>query len=204
MPKLFESVFDLESGQAAIRRRAYGIIEVNAGRLSRIAFRPWPKIFTADDVLVRSQFSHRWLVRDACRVYFNQPLAHQRYLAIKYIISNFGTQLTTLRCAMLVADEVARIKRVDAIVCHVASSNISDRLMKRLGWARHLENSPRRQFIKRFYGKYPQNLSKEETRNVGWRCEASYLASFPSAVPCPPQDSIHESFERRMAEVEIE
>ncbi len=182
MPKLFETVFDLESGQAAIRHRAYGIIEVSAGRLSRIAFRPWPKIFTADDVLVRSQFSHRWLVRDACRVYFNQPLAHQRYLAIKYIISNFGTKLATLRCAMLVADEVARIKRVDAIVCHVASSKISDRLMKRLGWERHLENSPKRQFIKRFYGTFPHNLSTEEAQAVGWRMETAYLSSFHGTI----------------------
>jgi hypothetical protein len=57
---------------------------------------------------------------------------------------------------MTVLQEIARIKRTDAIVCDVTSSRISDRLLARAGWERHCLASPRRHFIKRFYGEYPQ------------------------------------------------
>ncbi len=163
MTQLFETVFDLELGQEAIRRRAYGVIEVREGRLSRIVFRPWPKVFSNDDVTWRGQFTTRGLLRDACRLYFNQPLAHRNFLALKYIVSNFGTTFATIRRAMLVLDEIARIKQSDAIVAHVASPQISDRLMRRWGWGRHLEHSSRRQFIKRFYGAYPSLQAESET-----------------------------------------
>lgn len=155
MSGLIETVYDLDAGHEIIRRRAYGIIEVAQGRFSRIVFRPWPKIFTSDEVTWRSQFSHRGLIRDACRLYFNQPLAHHNFLALKYIVSHFGTTFGTIRRAMTVLDQIAFIKRTDAIVAHVTSGQISDRLMRRWGWERHLEISTRRQFIKRFYGVYP-------------------------------------------------
>ena len=158
MSRFIETIYDLESGQDAIRRRSYGVIEVSEGRLSRIVFRPWPKLFSNDDVTLRGSFSTRGLVRDTCRLYFNQPLAHRNFLALKYIVSHFGTKFATIRRAMRVLDEIARIKRSDAIVAHVASSQISDRLMRRWGWEPHLEDSARRQYIKRFYGVYPSPL----------------------------------------------
>jgi hypothetical protein len=57
-----------------------------------------------------------------------------------------------------VLDEIARIKRSDAILAHVSNPQISDRLMWRWGWERHLVQSSKRQFIKRFYGVYPESL----------------------------------------------
>jgi hypothetical protein len=112
----------------------------------------------------RGQFSTRGLLRDACRLFFNQPMAHRNFLALKYIVSNFGTTFATIRRAMLVLDEIARIKKSDAILAHVTSPQISDRLMQRWGWERHLEHSSRRQFIKRFYGEYPD--LRAEVRSI--------------------------------------
>jgi hypothetical protein len=166
MPHLFEVVHDLRTGEEAIRRRAYGVIEIAQGRLVRIVLRPWPKIFTSDDVLLRGQFSHRGLLRDACRLYFNQPWGHRNFLALKYIVSHLGTTFATIQRAMQVLDEVARIKRSDAIVAHVSNPNISDRLMERWGWERHLESSNRRHFIKRFYGVYPESRMREPRPSV--------------------------------------
>jgi hypothetical protein len=57
---------------------------------------------------------------------------------------------------MSVLDEIARIKRSDAIMAHVTTSSVSDRLMRRWGWEPHLESTGQRHFIKRFYGVYPQ------------------------------------------------
>jgi hypothetical protein len=151
----FETVTDLQSGRDAIARRAYGVIEVRRGELFRIVFRPWPKWFTGDDVVLRSPLFPSQMLSDSCRLYYNQPLAQPNYLALKYIISSLGTRFATIRRAMQVLDEVARIKRSDAIVCHVSSRSVSDRLMERWGWERHLMTSRRRHFIKRFYGQYP-------------------------------------------------
>jgi hypothetical protein len=163
MSNLFEVVRDLQAGEEIIRRRAYGVIEIAGGRLERIVFRPWPKMFSGDDVLLRGQFSRRGLIRDACRLYYNQPRAHRNFLALKFIVSHFGTKFASIRRAMLVLDEVARIKRSDAILSHVSNSQISDRLMFRWGWERHLTHSRRRQFIKRFYGIYPSSSSIQTT-----------------------------------------
>lgn len=152
MKSWIESVYDLDAGRETIRRRPYGVIEVQDGRFLRIVFRPWPKLFTADDVLFRGQFSPRR--RDACRLFFNQPQNHSRYLALKFIVSDLGTSFASIRRAMLVLDRVAEIKRSDAIVAHVTTDHVSDRLLFRWGWERHLESSGRRHFIKRFYGKF--------------------------------------------------
>lgn len=154
MKQWIESVWDLEASEDTIRRRSYGLIEVADGRFRRIVFRPWPKILTADDVLIRSQFGSRRSLRDACRLFFNQPRSHRNFLALKFIVSNFGTTFGTIRRAMQVLDEVARIKHSDAIVAHVTTPHVSDRLMLRWGWDRHLESSRQRHFIKRFYGDY--------------------------------------------------
>jgi hypothetical protein len=47
------------------------------------------------------------------------------------------------------------IKRSDALLCDVLNERISDRLLQRWGWERHVLDSPRRHHIKRFYGEYP-------------------------------------------------
>lgn len=162
MSQLFEVVYDLRTGEETIRRRRYGVIEISEARLSRIVFRPWPKVFSGDDVMLRGQFSPRGLIRDACRLYFNQPAGHRNYLALKFLISHFGTSFASIRRAMIVLDEVARIKQSDAILTHVSNSHISDRLMFRWGWERHLNRSSRRQFIKRFYGDYSRAMSRSD------------------------------------------
>lgn len=61
----------------------------------------------------------------------------------------------TFRSSLIVLDEIARIKRIDAIVCEVRNLRISDRLLARWGWESHVPQSRRRHFIKRFYGTYP-------------------------------------------------
>jgi hypothetical protein len=56
-------------------------------------------------------------------------------------------------------DEIARIKGIDALVCEAWNLRLSDRLLRRCGWERHVLHSRRRHFIKRFYGRYPANSS---------------------------------------------
>ena len=70
----------------------------------------------------------------------------------------------TLYAASLVLDEVARLRRSQAIVCNVTNRRISDRLMQRWGWEEHCQQWSSRHFIKRLYGEYPEISSSWRER----------------------------------------
>ena len=153
--RLFETVTDLRHETEVIRRRRYGVIEMVDERFKRIVLRPWPKKITL--------FEH-WLWADRCHarrrgnrtwLYYNQPLGHSNFLAFTYGLSAAQTTLATVRGALMVLDEIARIKESDAIVCEVVNSRISDRLLTRWGWEPLGEQGGwRRRFIRRFYGDF--------------------------------------------------
>ncbi|MGV3486536.1 MAG: hypothetical protein ACO1RT_19115, partial [Planctomycetaceae bacterium] len=65
-----------------------------------------------------------------------------------------GTQLGTFRGACQVLDEVARLREAVAILAHVSTDAISDRLLLRWGWEPHASNLDGRHWIKRFYNGY--------------------------------------------------
>lgn len=161
---LFDSESDLRDPEGKIRTRAYGIIQVENGSFIRIRFRPWPKIISRLEISLFGNRNHEGrnskqrVPRDRCLLFYNQPFFHRRFLALKYVVSDFGTSFQSFRLATRVLDEVARIKRSDAILCEVTNPCISNRLMHRWGWERHLKDQPTRHFIKRFYGKYPDSL----------------------------------------------
>ena len=54
-----------------------------------------------------------------------------------------------------VLDEVAWLKRTDALLCDVWNERISPRLLARWGWEPHKPQPWHRNYIKRFYGTYP-------------------------------------------------
>ena len=155
MAAWFETVRSLVGEhEDVIRTRRYGVIEVRGGEFVGIHMRPWPKIVSVAEAWwdggVRSRKT-----RDRCLLYYNQPVTSSDYLALKYIVSSQATGLKTIRESLRVLDEVARIKRSDAIVCEVSNLRISDRLLARWGWERHVLASRRRHHIRRFYGSYP-------------------------------------------------
>lgn len=157
MSAIFESVYDLETGAETIRRRSYGVVEMVAGRLQRISFRPWPKIISMVEANWIGGWTHKALKRDQCLFYFNQPLGHQNFLALKYVVSTFSTTMSTCIRGLKVMDEIARIKKSDAIVCEITNDRMTDQMLERYGWERHLDQNRRHHFIKRFYGEYPDS-----------------------------------------------
>lgn len=152
---LFETITNLRDGADALARRRYGVIEVIDGRLAAIHLRPFPKIISLPEALWLGSWHHRFLTGNRCWLYYNQPLGHSNFLAIKYMISARDCTFATARAAMIVLEEIARIKRSDAALCDVSNQRISARLLAREGWEQHCLSSPRRHFIKRFYGEYP-------------------------------------------------
>jgi hypothetical protein len=139
----------------ALRRGRYGVIEVAAGRLLAIQLRPWPKLISALEVEWLGRRRHERAPGDRCVLYYNQPRSCPNYLALKYVVSGRDCTLATFRHSLLVLDEVARLKHIDAIVCDAWNERISSRLLARWGWEPHLERRWHRHYIKRFYGVYP-------------------------------------------------
>ncbi len=157
----FEHVGDLQSqAQAdAVRRRRYGVICVADARFKEIVLRPWPKLISVAEIALFGNRFHGQASGNCCWLYYNQPRRHQNFLTLKYIISNHEASFATCRRALIVLDEVARIKKSDAIVCEVNNLRISDRLLQRWGWEAHVPSSRRRHFIKRFYGDWPTAMT---------------------------------------------
>jgi hypothetical protein len=166
---LFETVTDLAAGADVLRARRYGVIEVRDGRLLRIVLRPFAKYVSVFESIFFGGFYHRRVPGDRCRLYYNQPRSWPNYLALKYIISARETRLPTVFCALSVLDEIARIKRSDAILADAANFRFSDRLLAREGWQRHTKSRYHRNYIKRFYGEYP------EVRRLDLRRESAHL-----------------------------
>jgi hypothetical protein len=148
---LLERVTDFHAGAEIIRRRRYGVIEMANGGLVALHLRPWPKLISLGEIWLHEMLSRRARKADRCLLYYDQPLRFPKYLALKYVVSSRGATFRTVRGAALVLDEIARIKQIDAIVTNVWNRRISERLLRRWGWERHLLQSRRRHYIKRFY-----------------------------------------------------
>ena len=150
-----ETVTDLAAGAEILRQRHYGMIEAVDGRFVRVVLRPFPKLLVVSSAISWGSPGHRILQGDRCRLYYNQPRAVPSFLALKYIVSGRASTVASFRRVLEVLDEIARLKRTDAIVCDAMNWKLSDRLMIRGGWESHCPSRWHRHFIKRFYGTYP-------------------------------------------------
>ena len=153
---LFETVTDIDAEADVVRRRRYGVVKVVRGRFVAIHMRPFPKVFAWPELVPVHRRYHARGPDDRCLLYFNQPWRFPNFLALRYVVSAAGTRLATFRGALTVLDAIARIKRSDALLCDVANTRISDRLMARWGWQAHKPQAFHRNYIKRFYGDYPE------------------------------------------------
>ncbi|MCE9545665.1 MAG: hypothetical protein K8T25_09125 [Planctomycetia bacterium] len=161
MRPLFETVDDLTAGADVIRARRYGVVEVAGGELQRVRLRPFPSLATLADVMWLGRWYHERATGNRCWLYYNQPRRHRSYLALKYVVSTSDCTLATFRGALAVLDDIARLKRSDALLTDAASWRISDRLLARWGWEPHCPSRWHRHYIKRFYGEYPATRTKQ-------------------------------------------
>jgi hypothetical protein len=154
--RLFENVTDLSDGAEVLWRRRYGVIVIEQGRFQRVVLRPWPKILVGPEVLWLGRWMHERRGGDRLLIYYNHPWRFPNFLALAYAISSRETTMRSVRVGLEVLDEIARLKRSDALLCDASNWRISERFMRRWGWEPHCPSSWwHRHFIKRFYGKYP-------------------------------------------------
>ncbi len=169
---LFHTVTDLARDAELLRRRRYGIIEIAGGQFQRVMLRPWPKILVGPEVLWLGRWMHQQRTGDRLLLYYNHPWRFPNFLALAYALSARETSVRTIRVGLEVLDEIAGLKRSDALLCDVGNWRISERFMRRWGWVPHCPTSWwHRHFIKRFYGKYPGSGNRSPKRKrevVGW------------------------------------
>ncbi len=152
---LFAKATDLANNAALLRKRRFGVIEVVDGRLMGVMLRPWPKILVGPEVLWWGKWWHERRDGDRLLIYYNQPLRFSNFLALAYVVSASETSMRSIRVGAEALDEIARLKRSDALLCDVSNWRISRRFMQRLGWEPHCPSRWHRHYIKRFYGNYP-------------------------------------------------
>lgn len=150
-----ETIADLREGADALKRRRYGVVETHAGELASVTLRPWPHLLAWREVW---PVGDRWRPSgppDRCRLYYNQPLGHDGFLALRYVACTAGASYRTFSAALDTLDAIAAIKGVDALLCDASNGRLSDRFLRRRGWEPHAPAWRRRNYIRRFYGAYP-------------------------------------------------
>jgi len=147
---------NLKDAKETLRTLRSGRILMRGGRLEAIQ-----KHWVSSPVSIAQvwwESRHGRLGGDVCRLDFHIPRGLSNFITLDYIRSGRGASYKTFVGACHVLDEVARIRGADAIVAHVTNGQLSDRLLHRLGWQRHMPDWRGRHFIRRFYGQYPPSM----------------------------------------------
>jgi hypothetical protein len=148
----FETVTDPCTDEEPLRRRRFGCIETIDGRLRQVTLQPFPKLISVVETVLFGRWFHR-RAEDRCLLYYSQPWNFSNFLAVKYVVSGGQTRMATLHRALDVLEEIARLKRSDAILCDVANRRITDRMLGRRGFVPHCPSRWHRHFIKRLYSR---------------------------------------------------
>ena len=149
-----QQIFDLESHSQQLRRWRCGRIVTQAGKLVRVERRLVCGSVSMAQVWWQSRYGRP--EDDLCWLDYHQPMGLPAFLTLDYIRSGRKSGYRTFVAACHLLDEIARIRGAQAIVAHVSNASISDRLLERLGWERHLNHWSGRHWIRRFYDGYPE------------------------------------------------
>ena len=150
------SISDPSISHRELRRWRCGRIVMRDGKLQRIERRFFCGSVSVAQVWWQSRFGRP--DDDLCWLDYHQPLGMSAFLTLDYIRSGRRAGYSSFIGACHVLDEVARIRGALAIVAHVSTESISDRLLQRLGWERHAEQWSGRHWIRRFYDGYPESV----------------------------------------------
>ncbi len=161
MSRFFKKYFDVEQSSELIAASPYGMIEASQGKVQFVQLRPWPKLVSGVEALWLGGWSHRHLRRDRAQFWYSQPMAHRNFLVLSYVVSEMGTTVVTLRAALKVLDQIAELKRSDAILCQAANARLTDRVMRFSGFEQHLHQQQGRHYIRRFYGEFPPTAGRQ-------------------------------------------
>ncbi|HIF33505.1 MAG: hypothetical protein ABGX22_14305 [Pirellulaceae bacterium] len=132
-----------------IRTRRYGVIRVRDRRVASIHFRWTVKVVSIWHVLWGRLWTHIWRSGDFCELHYDATSSSPHFVVIKWAFSHRQTTYQSTRTAMQILDQVAAIRQAHAIVFHARNDRITDQAAKRLGYSRHADHLPGRNYIKR-------------------------------------------------------
>ncbi|HBJ35186.1 MAG TPA: hypothetical protein DDZ51_10615 [Planctomycetaceae bacterium] len=148
------TVTDLRIQSGVLKTWPSGKIRMSGGKLLDIRCGIVARRSSVARVWLESRF--RSQPPDRCVLHYHSPFL-SRYLSLDLVLAGPQTHLSTIRGACAMLDEIARLRGAVAIFAHVSTTRISDRLLQRLGWQRHLQGESGRHWIKRFYNGYPDH-----------------------------------------------
>lgn len=137
--------------RAAIRGWRRGRVTMREGKLVSIAPRWWSLPTSIARVWWQERFRPGEV--DQCQLDYRSSRLGG-FIVLDFVQSGPATQLDTFRGACQILDEIACIRQAVAIVAHVSTTAISDRLLRRWGWQPHAHGLAGRHWIKRFYDGY--------------------------------------------------
>ncbi len=148
-------ITDIRDGHAQLRSWRCGRIVMQGGRFVKVQRRLVAGSVSVAQVWWQSKYGR--MNDDVCWLDYHQPFGMPGFLTLDYIRSGQLAGYKTFIGAIRVLEEIARIRNAAAIVAHVTNGAISDRLLHRNGWQRHLEQWSGRHWIRRFYDGYPES-----------------------------------------------
>jgi hypothetical protein len=157
----FHKIHDFDHERSRLTRARYGVIEIRNGKLDAIYLRPFPTIVSRFTVLLSGNSFHRSRAGDVCYLYYNQPIGYANFLALKYAVSSHECTMASINAALIVLDEIARLKQTDALLCDAANLRFSPRMLQRYGWEPHAPSRWHNHHIRRFYGVYPTHPRRD-------------------------------------------
>ena len=141
------NVTSVDGNADRIRSWNYGELELFDGKLLGIYPRWWPRIASEWESFRDSAI--RSLPTDFCRVYYAFPRRVPGFMSVLYARSGPNTKYKTLYRAVVVMEEIARLRDSHAIVCQMINLRASERLMNRWGYVRHALALGNNHYIKR-------------------------------------------------------
>ena len=131
MGRFFQTISDFGSAsdQQTLRRRPYGVIEVIDARLVAIHLKPLPKMISSVEASWAGGWGKKRDQPNRVQLFYNQPIGHRNFLALKYVVSTIETRWRSVAVALSVLDWIAMLKQSDALVCELSNSRLSPRLM---------------------------------------------------------------------------
>ncbi|MEQ1825161.1 MAG: hypothetical protein ABL921_04420 [Pirellula sp.] len=145
------------SSDRKLLRWRYGEVETHAGHLVAISGRWWPWLASQWDTWRDAYLKD--LPTDVCRFYYAFPIRSPDFMAVLYTHSGPMTQYKTFCKGVTVLDEIAMMRKVQAVVCQATNERLNERLMRRLGYVRHAFSLGENHYIKRLKGS--KSLSNE-------------------------------------------
>ena len=142
--RMTNQIVSVDSRAIAVR---YGVVEVHNDHAYQIQRRLLPKMPSIWEAWLDACW--RRLPDNEVRLYYNVPYRCDGFMVLAYARAGSKTSLASFRTGLSVLEEIAKLKRLQAIVCHATNPRLTERVMNYFGYNRHASHLKGYHYIKR-------------------------------------------------------